>query len=135
MADLSVTAANVVPQTGASINKNYVFGETVTAGMPVYLSTENKWMKALNDTAAHAAATGLAVNGGSLNQPAAVAQVGTVSFGAILTAGEIYCVSDTAGALAPVADIGPGEVTTICGVATTTSLMRLIMVTAGVAHG
>lgn len=45
MADISITAANVVPATTATIDKTRLYGETVAAGSPVYISG-GKYLKA-----------------------------------------------------------------------------------------
>ena len=44
-------------------------------------------------------------------------------FGAILTKGETYCVSDAAGGICPIGDVGSGEWVTILGVASDTSTL------------
>lgn len=77
----------------------------------------------------------MAVNSGSLNQPAAVCTSGSVAYGAILTAGETYCVGAAAGGLCPIGDLGAGEFSTIIGQATTTSNLVADVQASGVAHG
>lgn len=133
MANLTQTAGNVVPASGASIEYGTA-GETITAGMPVYRdASSGKYMKAANDTATKAAAVGVAVNGAALNQPITVQTKGGINLGATLAVGTTYCVSDTAGAICPDSDIGEAEFKTILGVATTTSNLALLINASGVA--
>lgn len=59
MADISITAANVLPSAAAIINRNFLAGATITRGQAVYLdSTTNTWK--LMD--ANAGATGNELN-------------------------------------------------------------------------
>lgn len=135
MANLSQTAANVVAQAGARINKSYKYGGTVTAGMPIYIDAADGKAKAAdnNVTAALANAPFLALNSGSDNQPADLLEDGDVNIGATLTVGETYIVSATAGAIAPVADVSTGFVT-VLGVAISASLLRFKPIVSGIAH-
>lgn len=127
MADFTVTAANVdAPSAGA--NKTLVAGEAITAGMAIYkLAADSKAYKALNDTDAHAAAVGIAVCDAAAGQVVAYVSAGDVAYGAIFGAkGVIVCVSNTAGALAPLADISAsGERLFILGITTSTSVLRV----------
>jgi hypothetical protein len=135
MADLSVTAANCVP--GADARYVYgVAGETIAAGKAVYLaSATNKWMMAdaNSGTAEARAATAIALTGSSNNQPITVQTGGTLTLGATMTAGVVYYLSDTAGGICPVADIGAGEYVCVIGVATSTTVMQLGFNYSGVA--
>jgi hypothetical protein len=124
MTDLSVTAASVVPGSDASI----VFGtagETVTAGVAVYQSsTTGKWSKADSNsaTAEVRVATGIALTGSSLNQPIAVQKAGSLTTGATMTAGVQYLLSDTAGGICPIADVGSGEYVCLVYISTSTTV-------------
>ncbi|MBP8267547.1 MAG: hypothetical protein KAX47_13425 [Zoogloea sp.] len=127
MTDLSVTAANVVPGTDARQEVG-VAGETITAGQALYKSsTTGKWMKADSNsaTAEARAATAIALTGSSLNQPIVVQTSGTITIGATMTAGIQYYLSDTAGGICPVADIGSGEYVDLVGLSTSTTVMTL----------
>lgn len=127
MTDLSVTAANVVPGTDARQEVG-VAGETITAGQALYKSsTTGKWMKADSNsaTAEAQAATAIALTGSSLNQPIVVQTSGTITIGATMTAGIQYYLSDTAGGICPVADIGSGEYVDLVGLSTSTTVMTL----------
>jgi hypothetical protein len=127
MADLSITAANVVPGTGASVNFSNSAGETIAAGKAVYKSgTTKKWMLADSNSGTDEVrrATGIAVNSAALNQPLAVVENGPVTLGAVLTAGVAYYLSDTPGGICPVADVGSGEYVCQLGIATSTSSLN-----------
>ena len=69
---------------------------------------------------------GVALVGGANNQPGVVA-VRDVYFtpGATLTNGIAYYVSQNAGAIAPVADIGSGNYATVIGIARSTTILNL----------
>src|SRR5690349_19737444 len=110
MADLTITAANCVPGADARLEQGFA-GETITAGMPVYKASTGLWMKADSNSATALArqATGIALTGSSLNQPIVVQKSGSLTLGATMTAGIAYYLSDTAGGICPVADVGSGE--------------------------
>ncbi|HEV7323532.1 MAG TPA: hypothetical protein VGN91_00550 [Bosea sp. (in: a-proteobacteria)] len=127
MADLTITAANVVAGANASV-ANGVAGEAVTAGKPVYLSaTTKKWMLADSNSATAEArkATGVALNGAALNQPVAIQTGGDITIGATLTPGAAYYLSDTPGGICPLADVGAGEYVCLLGLAKSTSVLTL----------
>ena len=133
MADISVTAANVVPGSEA-IYVDGTAGETITAGMTCYLGTDSKYYKAdNNDTAAKAVVKGIALNGASLNQPIRIQTGGTITIGATVAVGTIYVQSTTAGGIAPSADLATGNYVTILGVATTAAIIKLGLNVSGIA--
>lgn len=127
MADISITAANVVADSTAS-RVTGTAGETIAAGKAVYKSsTTNKWMLADSNSATVEArrATGIALCGSSLNQPVTVLTGGLVTIGATLTAGLAYYLSDTPGGICPVADIGSGEYVCLIGISTTAAILNV----------
>lgn len=137
MADITVTAANVLFVSGTK-NKIYDAGETITAGMVVYLkASDNEWYKAQKDgTAAESGSgvsLGIALNGASDGQPLAVCTAGVVNMGATLTVGETYIVSATAGGVAPIADVSTHYLT-ILGYAGTTANLTLDLNATGITH-
>lgn len=136
MADLSITATSVVPGANA-VTIQGTAGETITAGQAVYKSsTTNKWMKADSNsgTAEARTPTGIALTGSSLNQPIVVQKSGDIAIGATLTANTAYYLSDTAGGICPVADVGSGEYLTQLGIARTTAILQLDIESTGVAN-
>lgn len=125
MADLTITAASVVAGSNANIEHG-TFGEAVAAGQAVYKdSTTQKYMKADSNsvTAAARDALGIALNGGAVNQPAAIQKSGKLTLGATLTAGSDYYLSDTPGGICPRADVGAGEYVCLLGLAESTSVL------------
>jgi hypothetical protein len=127
MADLVITAANVVAGADASITDGQA-GEAITAGKAVYKSsTTKKWMLADSNSATAEArqAKGIALNGASLNQPVTVLTGGSVTIGAALTAGTAYYLSDTPGGICPIADVGAGEYVCLLGLAASASVLNV----------
>lgn len=126
MADLTITAASVVAGSG-SITTTGTLGETVTAGQAVCKNSSGLWVKADSNsaTALLRQATGIALNGGAVSQPVRVLTGGPITIGATLTAGVAYYLSDTAGGICPVADIGSGEYVCLIGIAASTSVLNV----------
>jgi hypothetical protein len=127
MADLTITATSVIPGAAAVLEQG-IFGETITAGQPVYkAAATQKWMKADTDsaTAEVRVATAIAVTGGAVNQYGLVQKSGSITIGATLSAGVAYYLSGTAGGICPVADVAAGDYTQIIGLATSTTVLKL----------
>ncbi len=127
MADLTITAASVVAGGNASIEPG-IAGEAIAAGKAVYLSSATKkWMLADSNSAAAEArkATGVALNGASLNQPVDVQKAGEITLGATLTPGTAYYLSDTPGGICPLADVGVGEYVCLLGLARSATVLAL----------
>lgn len=133
MADITITAANVLAGTGARIEEGTA-GATITAGMPVYLDSSDNKLKAAdaNDTAAKAAAVGIALNGASNNQPLKYQVAGPITIGGTVAVGTIYCVSENAGGIAPHTDLGAGEFVTVLGIGISATQIRLAINVSGV---
>ena len=135
MADLTITAANVVPGTGAK-KRTGTAGTTITAGQTVYLdATDNKYKlyDADSATAAVRALAGIALNGAANGQPLTVQYEGNITIGATVAAGVIYVGSDTAGGIMPAADIETGDYVTVIGVGISTTQIKLAFIESGVA--
>lgn len=135
MADLTITAANVISGSGSKVT-NGTAGATITAGQVVYLdSTDTRYKLADNNsaTAAVRAPKGIALHGAANGQPLAVHERGSITIGATLTAGVAYYLSDTPGGICPVADLTSGEYPSILGIATSTALLNVNIQQAGVA--
>lgn len=127
MADISITAANVVAGSNASTITGTA-GVAITAGQAVYKDpTTNKFLLADNDAVATAAhdALGIALNGAALNQPLVVQKGGDITVGAVLTAGVAYYLSATPGAICPVADLVTGKTVCQLGLAETTGILHI----------
>ena len=126
MADLVLTASAIV--SGANSAQDHgTAGETITAGKAVYKSATKKWMLADSNSATAAArqAGGIALNGASDGQPITVHKSGDLTVGAVLTAGQAVYLSDTAGGLCPLADVGAGEYVCLIGLAKSTSVLAV----------
>ncbi|MEM6280579.1 MAG: hypothetical protein AAF787_00180 [Chloroflexota bacterium] len=115
MAALSITAANVLPGTGA-INVQRTGGTTLTAGVPAYAdSTDSFELKpAANTSATLAAVVGIILQGVGDGQPVLVQIDGTID-GVGATEGVVY-VLGAAGEIVPVADLVATNFVTLIGV-------------------
>lgn len=134
MSDLAITAANVVKGSGATVNKDANAGESITAGQAVYKkASDGKWWKAqTDDTSAQADAQGIALHAAAADQPLAVQTGGSIAIGATVAAGVFYYVSNTAGGICPVADIGSADYVTQIGYGLTTSTIMVQPIATGV---
>ncbi len=135
MANLTLTAANVVPQAGATLIMG-IAGQAISQGQPCYYdSSTMRWLLSdANGVAATRVVEGVAVSGAAVAGQGVVLQTaGFLAFGAILTLAEIYVVSDTAGGIMPKGDLGAGEYVSIIGVAISTSVMKLGFLNSGAA--
>ena len=134
MADISITAANVVPGSDA-VRESGTAGATITAGQLVYLDTSDMKYKLAdaNGAAALRVPNGIALNGASNGQPLSVQKGGDITIGGTMTAGIPYFLSDTPGGLCPLPDIGTGEYSCIVGIAKSTSILAVNIQPSGVA--
>lgn len=134
MADLTITAANVLQSTNARVETKYVAGESVTAGQSVYRkASDGRWWKAQNDgTAEEAQFGGIALHAASAGQPLAVQTEGVLTIGGTVAVGTIYAVSATAGGICPVADLSSSAYVSIIGYGQTASLLALAPIITGV---
>lgn len=133
MADLVITAANVVAGTGAK-KVSGTAGATITAGQVVYLdSTTSTYKLADTDsgTAAVRSPAGIALHAASASQPLTVLTSGPVTIGATVAVGDVYYLSGTAGGLAPFADVAAGDYPCIIGICTSTSVLDVKIHEAG----
>ena len=134
MADISVTAANVIAASG-STTKQVTFGATVTAGQPVYKDTadSNEYKPTDADAEASALVEGIALCGGADGQPGVIITAGNLNAGATLVVGQTYVVSATAGGIAPISDLLSGDYVSVLGVASTASNLELSIFASGTA--
>ncbi len=135
MADLTITAANVVAGSGAK-KPSGTAGATITAGQVVYLdSSDGKYKLADNDsaTAAVRSPAGIALHGAANNQPLTILSQGPITIGATTAVGVVYCLSSTAGGICPVADIATGDYNTIIGIGTSVTVIDVKLHEAGAA--
>ncbi len=74
---------------------------------------------------------GVALNGGAVNQLAVVLCAGNYTVGGTIAVGVFYYVSNTAGGIAPIADLGSGDYVSIIGYGVTTAIMKIAPVATG----
>ncbi len=134
MADLSITAANVVAGSDA-VRESGTAGATVTAGQLVYLDTSDFKYKLAdsNGAAALRVPNGIALHGAANNQPLVIQKGGDITVGGTMVAGVAYYLSDTPGGICPVADLGSGEYPCIIGIAKSTTVLTVSIQPSGVA--
>lgn len=133
MADLSITAANVVAGTGAATVTG-IAGVTITAGQVVYLDSATNTLKLADNDSATAAVrspAGIALNGAAAGQPIVVQSSGQITIGATVAVGVVYCLSSTAGGICPNADIAAGDYNTIIGIGVSTTVISVKLHEAG----
>src|SRR5262245_31736330 len=110
MADLTITAANVLAGAGSTI-ENGRAGAAITAGQVVYAAANGTYQlaDANGASAVIKTARGIALHAAASGQPLAILRAGSITIGATMTAGTAYYLSDTPGGICPVADVGAGE--------------------------
>lgn len=121
MAALVVTDTSVSFTSGQAIQG--VIGETVTAGMAVYIkASDGRLYKSQADgTSAEAAAVGVVLNGGGAGQYCNYAANGsTINIGATTAKNVMYHVHTTAGSIGVASDLSSGHYVTRMGYATAT---------------
>ncbi len=109
MADLTITASQVLPVSDSTVQAQGTAGATITAGQALYLDSSTNTLKLAqaDGTAAEAAIVGVALVGASSSQPVVYATGGdvTIGAGAAPANGTVYVVSATAGGICPTADV------------------------------
>ena len=132
MADITITAANVLKGTAARTVEGTA-AVTIAAGQTVYLdSSVNTYKLADNSASTTDLVAGIALHSSVANQPIVVQASGNIDLGATLTTGETYVLSTTAGGIAPIADLATTEYVTILGVATGTGNLLLAINNTGI---
>lgn len=130
MATLSITATSVTAAT-TGVSKIIVqFGETITAGQPIYQKASDSLfykMQADGTTAESGTGViyGIALSGGSANQWGVCATSGPVTIGATVVVGTHYYVHATAGLIGLFSDLASTNYITDLGYATTTAIITL----------
>lgn len=138
MADLSITASDVLPVVTTSLTHG-IAGLDIGAGYCVYVDSDdsNKVKPARANTAAAAYARGIAINTAYAGQPITYIFNQQVILGSILTQGEIYVVSYTAGGgkICPHSDLTAGQYVTVLGIAVSSTTLNIVINVSGVTHG
>lgn len=132
---LSITPANVVPGANADYYKGLA-GDTITAGMAVYLDPVDNRLKPTDANSSQVEATvkGIALHAASAGQPLKLQTGGDLTIGASLTKGKIY-ILDAAGSGAIIIADGTnpasGWYCSLVGVAISTTVLRLVLFNSG----
>lgn len=134
MADLSITAASVVPSANAR-RISRVAASTITAGQVVYQLTAGTVAPAdANGASPLFNVLGIAENGGGAGQRISViTEDPALAIGATVAIGDVFILSATAGGIADVADAAAGYYVTVLGVAVSTSAINFKPIAAGAA--
>lgn len=135
MADYVITKADVVPTADAVI-KRYTAGGAITAGKTVAISTtDSKAYQADATDATIDEVKGIALNDATAGQPVDVQQAGNITVSAVGTAGDAVVMSQTAGGIAPHADLVATNEVSIVGYFTTASNIKLAINNLGIVRG
>ncbi len=139
MADLSITATNVITATTASANYGVgTAGVAITAGQALYLdSTANTLKLCINSGSSAGDCVGIALHAAGVSQPIKYQTSGDITIGATIVAGQPYINSTAAGGICTVADIGAGQYVKVLLMGRTTAVASIVNVgpNAIVAHG
>lgn len=132
MADISITAANVLSGPGAVIEDG-IAGATITAGQVVYRDTDQSYKLADCNGASALIRTprGIALNGASAGQPLKIQKQGDITLNG-LTAGNAFFLSGTPGGIRPAADNTTGDYPSVLGIAKSSTVLALAIAAAGV---
>ena len=122
MADLTITAANVGVEDGATVDFITV-AQATTHGQALYLNGTT-YALADADVLASARATHIAYTSATASgQKVYAIRKGGLRLGAILTQGTEYYVSTTAGGICPKSDLASGDHVRRLGIATSSSVL------------
>lgn len=133
MVDLSVTAANVIKGSGASVRSGTA-GEAIEAGEAVRLSAAGEVMLAQADDADTATCAGVALNDAADGQPVEYIIRGPYTAGGTVAVGTVYVVSAAAaGGIAPVADLASTNIVSVIGVGISATQIQMNRLNSGVA--
>lgn len=134
MADVTFTAASVIKGANA-ITAQGVAGETITAGLAVYLkASDNRyWIAHCETSVATAAAVGYALNSASAGQQITIQTDGDMTCDnlTLAVAGAVYILS-ASGKIAPHGDLAADDYITIMGVALSATSFRMALAVSNV---
>lgn len=134
MADIAITAANVLAGGNATIDRSPLAGAVITAGQVVYKEAATGLIKLADADGATAEVKvpyGIALNGAAIGQPVIVALPGSdITIGGTLVAGTAYYLSDTPGGIRTTPDTG--DLVVLLGLAKSTSVLAFRVQNSGV---
>ena len=120
MADLTITAASVLPGTeaeGAQFEQGLA-AVAITAGQLVYKDNNGLYRLADNNDTSEllSVIAGVSLHGCAAGQPLRVQTAGPYTVGATVASGTVYVLSGNVGKIAPAADLVAGWRVTVVGV-------------------
>lgn len=130
----SITA---VRPTSDTVYILIMYGETISAGQPVYLDAADNKYKLADNNASSATATirGVSITPGVDLGYGLVATSGSIILvGTTAAVGETYYVGATAGQIVPDGDLATGNYVSRIGTASSTTQIKLALETTGVTH-
>ncbi len=133
MADISPAAANIVADYQAKI-KSGVAGESISAGEAIYIKAaddDELWIAKHDCTAIEAVAVGIAIADAADGAAVTYIVSGELALGSVLTAGVVYGLSATYGAIAPITDTGSSDYVTVLGVAKSAGTLEVSIIVSG----
>lgn len=129
MADLTITAANVLKGSNAVVPPPVVAGEAITQGQAVYQNTSDaKYYKAKANvtTNGNNILKGVALSSAAAGQPLLIQIQGQITIGSTVVVGTLYALSGAAaGGIAPVADLASGWYVNVVGVAISATIIDM----------
>lgn len=127
MADLSITAANVLASATARTVTG-VAGATITAGQPLYIDTaDGNALKPAQNTSTKSAFVGIALHAAADGQPITYcSRDEDFTIGATVAVGQVYILSDNAGGIAPISDAGSGDFIVVVGIGKSTTKIKTL---------
>jgi len=132
MADLSITPSSVATSLGSQVSATA--GVAIAAGQTVYLDSTTSTIKLADASALlSSAVVGVAVNSAAAGQPVTYQPTGLITIGATVVTGTAYYLSATAGGICLESDLVSGEYVTFLGIATSTTVISLNIVTSSTA--
>jgi len=133
MADLVVVVEDVLASTGAATDTG-VAGQDLLSGQAVYLdSATGTIKKAVDTSAAAAAAIGITLHAAYADQPIAYIKAGGITLGCATAVGAVYGVTDTAGGISLISERAAGDYITILGIGSSITEIVLRINASGVA--
>jgi hypothetical protein len=133
MADISITAANVLRGSNARVESG-TFGATVTQGQVVYRDAADGRFKLADCDSGTAAAKipyGIALNSGAAGQPADVQISGDITIGGTLSPGLPYFLTPNPGGIGLIAEVAVGDDYTLLGIASSASVLKMGILVSG----
>jgi hypothetical protein len=134
MADVTVTAAGVIPASNAT-KVTALCGAAIDAGLCVYLDSTDNRIKLANNLTSAATATlvGVTLNKSLVAEaPIEYASGGDIDPGFTVVVGQLYCLSDTNGGIMPFADLANAQRLVILGYGTSAANLRLLITSTGI---